>query len=85
MSIYIWALELFLLLLFIHSVNAIINPDKIIQWTIDRYKSMLNLYGFECEIKPTAKSAKIIRYGHLVVAVVLLFYIMLLLAFGLKY
>jgi len=85
MPIYLWALELFLLLLLIHCINAIFNPEKIVQWTIERYKRILKFYCFECEIKPTAKSVSIIRIGHLIVASILVVYMVLIVLFGQLY
>jgi hypothetical protein len=82
MPIYLWILELFLLLLFLHSINAIINPAKIVNWTIDRYKGILKFYCFEGEIKATPNSAKIIRIGHLIVATVLFIYMLFILFFS---
>ena len=73
-----WVLEVFLLLLLIHSINAIINPEQITQWTIERYKRILKFYCFECEIKPSPKTAQVIRYGHLVVAILIVLYMVLI-------
>jgi len=77
MLIYLWVLELFFLLLFIHCINAIINPAKILNWTIDRYKQQLKFYCFECEIKASPKSITVIRYGHIIVAIMLIIYMVL--------
>ena len=79
MPIYFWILELFLFLLFLYSINAVLNPDKIVQWTIERYKKILKFYCFEYEIKSTPKSARVIQIGHLIVAIVLLIYMILFL------
>ena len=81
MPIYMWALELFLSLLLIHCVNAIINPAKIVQWTIERYRVMLKFYCFDCEIRPTAGSTRVIRVGHAIVAVCLIIYMVLIVWF----
>ncbi|MDD5593926.1 MAG: hypothetical protein PHG97_04235 [Candidatus Margulisbacteria bacterium] len=85
MPIYLWVLELFLLLLLIHSINAVINPEKIVQWTIERYRGILKFYCFECEIKPSARSVSVIRIGHLIVAILLVVYMVLIVLFGRYY
>jgi len=83
MHIYLWILEAFLFLLLVHSLNAIINPEKIVQWTIERYQSAMKFYCFDCEIKPTAKSIKIIRVGHIIVAVLIVIYMVTIAWLGL--
>lgn len=85
MPIYLWIIELFSFLLFVHSVNAAINPGQVVNWTIDRYKNILKFYCFDCEIKSTPKSIKVIRIGHIIVAIILFVYMALLLYFGVKY
>ena len=81
MPIYLWVLELFLLILLIHSINAVINPEMIVRWTVERYRRILKFYCFECEIKPSPRSVGVIRIGHLIVAVVLVLYMVLIVVF----
>lgn len=65
MLITLIVIELFLAFLCAVCVAAVINPDRVVEWTIDRYMRMLKIYGFDAKITATPRSKNIIRFGHL--------------------
>ncbi|MFH0886655.1 MAG: hypothetical protein V1843_00655 [bacterium] len=78
MFLFLLISELFLVLLWGWCLYAIINPKEVVAWTVERYENSMKFYGFQAKIKPTKRSARIIRTGHLLVLILLSVYIVLL-------
>ncbi|MFC1767967.1 hypothetical protein ACFLZ2_05460 [Candidatus Margulisiibacteriota bacterium] len=82
MSYYLWILQAFLALLWVYSLYAVMNPKKVIVFTIERQEKALKFYGLEAEIRATEKTEGIIKRGHMIVLVILTVYIFLVFLFG---
>lgn len=82
MNIFQWIIEIGLAALWAYSLYASLNPEATVDWTIERYERMMKFYGFKATIKPTKRSAVIIRKGHLVVLTLLTIYMALVYLYG---
>jgi hypothetical protein len=74
-------IELFLISLWLYSLYAIFFADRVVFWTIQRYENLMKFYAFDSVIKPTYQSVKIIRFGHIIIFIVLTIYIVLVYSF----
>jgi hypothetical protein len=82
MSIYLLVPQLLLVILWIYCLYAVLNPKKIVAFTVDRYLQSMGFYCFKASIKPTKKSVNRIRNGHLAVLILVTVYILLIFVFG---
>jgi len=85
MSIYLWLIEVLLAALWIYSLFAVIFPKEVVKFTIDKFNRQLKFYAFKADVRPTKRSASLIRWGHSVVLIVLTIYIALIYSFGEKF
>ncbi len=69
MGTFILVLNLFIIFLCAVCVFAVVAPQRTVDWTLEKTKGTLRFYGFEGEIRSTARSKQIIRFGHLIVLV----------------
>jgi hypothetical protein len=67
--------EILLAILWGYSLYAVMNPKKIVEFTLDRSKRSMKFYGFIATIKPTKKTTKILLKGHLIVLFLLTIYL----------
>ncbi|MFC1560047.1 hypothetical protein ACFL4F_02955 [Candidatus Margulisiibacteriota bacterium] len=82
MSYYLWILQAFLALLWVYCLYAVMNPKKVIAFTIERQEKALKFYGLEAEIRATEKTEGIIKKGHMIVLGILTVYMLLVFLFG---
>ena len=65
------AIDICFILLFLFSVYAVLNPGRILNFTLKKTLSNMKFYAFDAKISPTPKSISIIRTGHLIIAIAL--------------
>lgn len=82
MSIYLLVPQLLLIILWIYCLYAVLNPKKVVAFTVDRYLRLMGFYCFKATIRPTKKSVNTIRNGHLAVLLIITIYILLIFVFG---
>lgn len=77
----ILAFEAFLGVLWIYCIYAVLDPERIVKFTLERSERTMKFYGFNATIKATKKSKDIIFKGHLVALVILSFYLFLVIVY----
>ncbi len=82
MSIYLLVPQALLVILWIYCLYAVLNPKKVVAFTVDRYLKSMGFYSFKASIKPTKKSVNRIRNGYLAVLIIITIYILLIFFFG---
>jgi len=71
-------MDLFLVLLLILCLYAVIKPEVIIKFTLRKSMDQMKFYAFDAQITPTPKSTNVIRLGHLLVAIVIVIFLVVL-------
>ena len=67
MHLILLLVEIFLAILWLYCIFGIMFPQKPVELAVQKAKNAMKFYAFEGDIKPTEKSVKIMRVGHILV------------------
>jgi len=82
MNIYLWTAEILLGLIWIYSLYAISNPERTLKFTIERTIKTMKFYKIKATMKPTKRSAEILRNGHILVLLLATIYMIIVYLYG---
>jgi len=71
-------LMVFLGLLLVYCVYAIMNPKKVVKFTLERMMGTAEFYGCKMSVKATKKTADILKRGHMAVLFIIVLYLIVL-------
>jgi hypothetical protein len=70
--------EAILGILWLYCLYAVMNPKRVVEFTVERSLRTMKFYGFKASITPTKKTTAVLFKGHLLILLVLTIYLIII-------